>query len=594
MAAGKGLGESVLPRKDRPLGWSRTFGLLNPLRAVWWLFTNVRFAIFLLVVLSAVSLLGVVIPQVPMNVRGDSVAEEEWLNFQHGRFGLLTDPLHDAGLFDVFHASWFAALMGLTVAGTGAYVISRFPGVWATVTRPRKRVPDRYFQMAPNRLEVPARLDPGRLEQVLRRASYRVERFQEADATYLFADRFQWAQLGSLLTHAAVIVFILAAVVSRVDAFSSPLFLAEGSTLPVFPVKDPNQMQVQLLDAHAAFAPDGRPLDYRSQLVIYRRGEEVLRCQSTVNSPCSYGGYRFYQSAYFGYGAAVQVRDTATGNVIYRETLALSGKSPSPRVLIRDGAGAVLLDDSLVLTDALAGSDFIYTGTLVQLPDGRLLSIGLREPLDGGDRKLAVFEPAEQAGGGVRLVLSRGQSGVSGGLEVSYAGEQTAPSAVVRDFPLPPRADPGGTGGTGPVTLLLANVVYGTDTPSAGTGAEGAAPADTPRLTIAGLQPQAAALEPGQSLTVADREYTFLGQREFSGIQVKRDRSDYLIWAGAALIVAGLMITFWVPRRRFWAKIAATATNLAGQAPGHARYTQELRRIARAAGADVLERTEDD
>jgi cytochrome c biogenesis protein ResB len=67
-------------------------------------------------------------------------------------------------------------------------------------------------------------VSPERLAGVLGSRRYRVEQMAEGDGVYIFADRFQWAQLGSLLTHAAVIVFILAAVVSRVDAFSSPLF----------------------------------------------------------------------------------------------------------------------------------------------------------------------------------------------------------------------------------------------------------------------------------------------------------------------------------------------------------------------------------
>jgi cytochrome c biogenesis protein ResB len=586
MEAGKALEDR--PPARRPLGWSRAIGLLNPLRAVWWLFTSVRFATFLLALLVFVSLLGVIIPQVPLNVRGDAVAEQGWLNLQHGRFGFLTSPMDSLGLFDVFHARWFAVLMGLTVASTAAYIVSRFPGIWQTITKPRKRVPDRYFQMAPNRLEVDCRLDVDRLEGALRRGRYRVERFEEEGGTYVFADRFQWGQLGTLLTHAAVIVFIFSAVVSRVDGFSSPLFLGEGSTLPVFPVKDANQMQVQLVDAHASFAPDGQPLDYRSDLVIYQRGEEVLRCQSTVNSPCSYNGYRFYQAAYFGYGAALQVRDVATGNVVYQETLALADKASSPHVVIKDQQGGVLLDDNLVLTDTLAGDGFTYTGTLVNLA-GRVLSIGLQEPMGGGERHLAVFEPSVGSDA-VRLALARGESGVSAGLNVTYLRDETVPGAAVGDFPLPAS---GTATGTGEVTLLLDNVVYGTDRASEGTTAGDSAASGTPRLTIIGLKAQAVALDPGQSVTVGDRQYTFQGQREFSGIQVKRDRSDYLIWIGAALVVLGLMVTFWVPRRRFWARIAKARSYLAGQAPSHAKYSRELRRLAAEAGAGLPEREDD-
>src|SRR3989442_6107539 len=98
-------GEAIrVPVPSAPRGWSRTWGLLNPLRAVWWLFTNVRFAIVLLAIVSVAALLGVVIPQVPLNVRGDVVAEADWLQLQHGRFGFMTDPMDRVGLFDVFHA----------------------------------------------------------------------------------------------------------------------------------------------------------------------------------------------------------------------------------------------------------------------------------------------------------------------------------------------------------------------------------------------------------------------------------------------------------------------------------------------------------
>jgi len=588
MAAGKALpGEGG--RTAAGLGWLRPALVVNPLRAVWWLFTNVRFAIFLLAVLSLVSLLGVVLPQVPSNVRGDAFAEAAWLKFQEGKFGPFTSPLDLLGLFDMFHARWFAVILAVTVASTGAYIVSRFPGIWRTVTAPRKRVPDRYFQMAPHRLELAAAVETSALEGVLRKRRYRVERFQEGEATYLFADRYPWAQMATLLTHAAVIIFILAAVVSRMDTISADLFLGEGSTEPVFPVKSPDQMQVELKDAVGTFSKDGQPLDYRSDLVIYQRGEEVKRCVSTVNSPCSYNGYRFYQAAYFGFGAAVRVRDMATGNVVYRETLALSDSMPSPHVVIRDAAGALLLDERLALTDSLSTDEFTYYGALVRLPGGRLLTVGVQRPASGGQWRLAVLEPGqgEQA---ARLLLDEGDKGETAGLEVSYLEAGKAPAALVPDFPLPPTLD---GGGAGQALLQMSNVVYGTATASEGNKVE--APASgPPKLTLVGLEPQAVTLEPGQSVTIGGYEYAFLGQREFAGIQVKRDRSDSLIWAGAVLILLGLLVTFWVPRRRLWAKISLSRTLLAGQAASHADYTRELRRLAREAGGAVPEEAEDD
>ncbi len=582
---GAGLARQAAARRAAAIG----AGLLRPLRAVWWLLTNVRFAIVLLAALSLVSLLGVVLPQVPTNVRGDALAEARWLDAQEGKFGPFTSAIDAAGLFDLFHTRWFSVLMAVTVGSTGAYIASRFPGIWRTVTRPRRRVPDRYFQMAPHRLELAQAVDIEALEGALRRARYRVERFPEGDATYLFADRFQWAQLGTLFTHAAVILFIVAAAVSRMDAFSADLFLSEGSTEPVFAVKSPDQMQVELTDAVGLFAVDGQPLDYRSRLVIYRRGEEVKRCESTVNSPCSYDGFRFFQAAYFGFGAALEVRDATTGNVVYRETLALSDSLPSPHVVIREGDGRVLLDESLALTDALSTDEFTYFGTVVELAGGRVLTAGARRPAAGGEWELAVFEPGE-GDGLVRLVLPEGAAGRSGGLEVRYLDEGKAPAALVADLPGSPEGEDGGR----PVLVQMGNVVYGTDTASEGTAVEAPAAQGPPRLTLAGLSPRAVSMEPGESATFGGYEYRFLGQREFAGIQVKRDRSDYLVWVGAGLVFIGLVVTFWVPRRRLWAKITADGTFLAGQAASHSDYAREMRRLTRKAGASPPEEPEDD
>ena len=569
-----------------PEGWTRKVSPLSPLKAVWWLFTNLRFATILLVVLSVLSLVGVLIPQIPSAMRGDAGLEAVWLQAKEDDFGFLTQPMDRLELFDMFHAGWFAVLMGVTVASTGAYVISRVPGVWTSITHPRKRVPDTYFDLAPVRVQTGRGVDVAAFEGLLRRRFYRVERTEENGTTYLFGDRFQWGQAGTLLTHAAVIIFILSAVVSRMDSFEADLFMAEGETQPLFPVRNPNQLQVELVDSYGEFAPSGQPLDYRSDLAIYANGELVKTCSSTVNSPCGYGEYQFFQSAWFGFGAGLQVRDTSTGNVVYKETLALSDQSPAPRVIIRDAAGSVLLDETLILTEELDTGDVRYAGTLVTLPDNRILSIGLREA--GGEQQLLVIQPGD-TGVGIELALNSGEIAESGGLSVQYVETAQVPSALVSELPLPQGASAAVSGGA---RLQMTGVAYGTADVSEGDGDAGPVVGET-ALTVTGLRAQPLRLTPGESETIGQYEYTFLGQREFSGIQAKRDRSDYLVWIGAGLIVLGVMITFWVPRRRLWAKISSSGTALAGQAPGHADYAGELAELAAKAGADSPPREEE-
>jgi cytochrome c biogenesis protein ResB len=577
MEAGEALGRD----SARTGGWSRSLGWLNPLRAVWWLFTNLRFAIVLLALLSFVGLIGTMVPQVPAAIRGDAALEEMWVQSKEDEFGFLTEPMDRLGIFDIFHAVWFVVLLAMTVVSTGAYVVSRVPGMWASIARPRKRVPDGYFETAPTRVEAGPGLDAGSVEGLLKRRFYRVERVDEGGVSYLFGDRFQWGQVGTLLTHVAVIVFILSAVVSRMDSFEAPLFLAEGETEPVFPVRNPDQLQVELTDSHGEFGAEGQPLDYSSDLVIYHNGEEVKRCSSTVNSPCGYEGYKFYQSSWFGFGAGLKVRDQESGNVVYLETLALSDRVAAPHVTIRDQEGTLLLDETLVLTDELDNGDVQYRGTLVTLDDGTPLTIGLRDT--DARRELLVLEPGA-ASGGIALALKEGERAEAERISIAYVSEEEMPFARVDEVPLPegaPAADSGG------VDLQLSGVVYGTSDVSEGDMRVAGPVGREPVLTLAGVDNRAISLLPGESATAGGYEYTFTGQREFSGIMVKRDRSDILVWLGAGLIVVGVMITFWVPRRRLWAKISSSGVALAGQAPSHADYAGELRELAARAGANV-------
>ncbi|MDP2950221.1 MAG: cytochrome c biogenesis protein ResB, partial [Chloroflexota bacterium] len=505
------------------------------------------------------------------------------LESQRGRYGVFTDALYRLGLFDIFHARYFAISLGLLVVSVSLCTANRFPPIWRTIRRPQRRVPDTYFERAHHRVAFGAPADAAALEAVLRRRHYRVERVREGEATYLFADRFAWAQLGTFVSHLALILFLAGALVSKFTAFSAPLFAAEGTSAPVFAVKNPDQMQVRVVDTVGQFDEEGQPLDYRTEMAIYQGGQEVKRCTTTVNGPCGYGGYRFHQAAYFGFGAEVQVRDIASGNVVYKEVLALSDTMPAPRVVIRDGDGQPLLDETLVL------SDFIESayGTTVAIPGSeRLVWIGAKPAAAGGAWQLVVFEPGDSAES-VRLILGVGEKARSGGLEFEFASLGGLPAIFEPQFPLPAASQ--GEGSQGTVLLQMSNVVYGTNDASSGRRVSVVAAAGPPTLSIIGVSPYVVNLEPGRSAVVGGYEYTFLGQREFAGIQVKRDRSDNLIWVGTALLLVGLGVTFYVPRRRLWVKITPDRTYLAGIAGHLANLRREMGKLGAEAGLPAPE-----
>src|SRR3970040_3038724 len=162
----------------RGAGWWRLAREMDPFRATWRLFTNVRWAIGIIAFLALSSLVGVVVPQVPAAVRGDGAAEGRWLDVQEGRFGSLTGAMKSLGLFDVFHASWFIYALGLLVVSIAVCTASRLPPIWRAANRPPTRGSEAYFRSARHRIDYATPAAGSRLESGLRRRPHALERYQ--------------------------------------------------------------------------------------------------------------------------------------------------------------------------------------------------------------------------------------------------------------------------------------------------------------------------------------------------------------------------------------------------------------------------------
>jgi cytochrome c biogenesis protein ResB len=510
-----------------PYRTGRRWPEVDPLRWLWRGLTSVRFALGLIGFLALSSLLGVVIPQVPAPMRDNPAAMSAWLGLQQDRFGLLATPIERLGLFDIFRTYWFAAALGLLVASVCVCTANRLGPVWRNVFQPQTRVPDDYYTRSGQAIAVFAP-NVDALERQLRRRRYRVTTTNEGAVTYLFADRYPWAQFATFVSHLALILFLAGGFVTIVAARDQNILIGEGETLPVFNVEDKDHMQIRVDDAVGKFDASGFPLDYRTSLAVYRDGKEVARGVTTVNQPLSYGGYRFHQTAYFPDGAALKVREMASGRLVYDEVLALTSQALTPRVIVRDAAGNVVLDDVVVPTDFIGD----VAGTQIALTNaGRAFWVGAKPSADSDGWQLVVFETGKSEG--ARAVLAEGQKeDVGAGLSLSFVGMTSIPSTTIK----PPGVGDGAAGNA------VAELSQG---PSG------------PLLTVGPIAGRALALSPGQPVQMGDYEYLFDGKREFAGITVRRDPGGIFIWVATGTFLLGLALTFYTPRRRLWARIAA-------------------------------------
>ena len=531
----------------RPAAGSRTapFDVFRPL---WRLLTSVRFAVFYIGALAFFGLLGVLIPQVPEAMRGNGPAISVWLDSQRGHFGPLTDTMYRLGLFEVFHAKWFLFALGFLVVNVTVCTFNRWSPTFRNVFHPPVRVPESFYDNAHNRA-VLAPVDAGLLETTLRRMRFRTVTERRDSATYVFADRYPWAQLATFVSHLALIIFIAGGLITWFTGFEADIFTGAGTTAPVFAVSNPNQLQVRVDDAVGRFGPNGNPLDFRTRLTIFKNGQEVASGTTTVNNPFKFGGYRFHQVAYFPDGAELKIRDLATGNTVFHETFPLDQTTPAPAVTITDASGNVLLSGVLAPTDFLQ----IASGGLVAVPNtDRTLWIGLTTQ-GGRAWQLAAYDPRGQGTSG-EARIGLGQSATVSGLAVRFDRVAAVPSAVGVDIP----------GGDQATLAQLAPAADGSST-----------------LLLTGNNRPAVDLAPGQAVTAGGLEYTFVAQRAFAGIAVKRDSGAWFIWVATAMLLLGLALTFYVPRRRLWIRLDGSGTRVAALAEKRGGFESELRALAR-------------
>lgn len=97
-------------------------------------------------------------------------------------------------------------------------------------------------------------------------------------------------------------------------------------------------------------------------------------------------------------------------------------------------------------------------------------------------------------------------------------------------------------------------------------------------------------LDEGQEIVQGGMRYQFVGPREFTGLNVRRDPGGTAFWVGIGLGIAGMSMTFFMPRRRIWVRVTSDRIQLAGQAGHGVDLAPELKRLA-AGPEDRTERS---
>ncbi len=362
----------------------------------------------LILQMGGYALIGTVVAQAPDDVREDPQAYAAWLDSVRPRYGWWTTPMEWAGYFHAFSSVGFLVVSALLAASIVACTAHRVPVLWQRARHPHVQVGDATFEHAALRARLALAVPPERaLEQV--RVALAARRFRVLDdpgpadpagagVRSIYADRFRYFPLFTLVSHASFVLIIAGVGITAVAGFrDQQVPVTVGARTEV---GHHTGLQVQARSFHDAYYPDGRPKDFASDLVLYQDGKQVAEATVRVNQPLRWDGLSFYQAS-FGTSAVVDVTD-ATGRVVHDSGVplrwTLDGQSKAMGMILLPTQGLV----AYVVTSASG-----HVNADLRPGEARIFLTGA-------------------AGGGqlATQLLSPGQSATLGGLTFTFRGER--------------------------------------------------------------------------------------------------------------------------------------------------------------------------
>ena len=364
--------------------------------------TSVDFAVFQIIVLALLAVIGMTIKQLPDFAFRSATDYATAMEQLHERYdpvlgSAIVGVMERLSVFAVFRSPWFSAGLVVLVVSIIVCTLDRTPRLWRGVSDVRVAQPEPFFDpILPDRaaMDGVAAADVGK---VLRRSGFHVREETATDGTrYVYGDRHQYTKMATLLTHLGLILFLIAAAATARLGDEQGLVVAEGQSLTVQPIGTPGLLLVKNIDFEAPGFDTGHPTDFTTDLAVYQDGHQIARKTIRVNDPLSVAGYTFHQN---GFG-------------------------PAPHVVLKTATGALLWDAPVPMTDEASGLPYASIG----IP-GRDMGLKLFLDKDADGNAILTVAPYTVVGTGAdgqpvedlyqAVDLHQGDVKVSQGLDLS-------------------------------------------------------------------------------------------------------------------------------------------------------------------------------
>jgi len=462
------------------------------LAVVWRSLRSMRTALILLLLLALAPIAGSLVPQ-----RGISDNRILQMFIEHP---LRAQFYEYAGLFDVFGSWWFTLIYSLLFVSLIACLVPRTRATWRAVrARPQPvRELESMRHVATRTVTRTPEEALARAERVLRRRLFRVARVQgPGGMPQVAAEKGAAREVGSLLFHWAFILILLGALWGKGTGFSGYAVIVEGETW----IEEHQSYDGQIREG-SAFDEGHAGIQATLQdfTVTYRETGMAKDFVSTIDftQPARDGEEAETQRA-----VAVRVNSPATvGHVRFYQF----GYGWAPVIRVADAEGEALFDGPLTFAQDSA-------------PEG---VNQLQMPWTGA----------------VKLPGLRPQQGIEFTL---YSSPEAALASVQSETPMPV---------INPRNPVLTFRVYEGDLRLE-------APQRSTELETSGMREiDSGVVVVGGTATTSDASGSLLigfpELREYTVLQVNRDRGTGIMLLAAILILIGLLPALFSARRKIW------------------------------------------
>lgn len=504
-------------------------GFVGWLRWGWRQLTSMRTALVLLLLLAIAAVPGSIVPQRSADPNGVT----QYFSDNPG----LAPILDNLQLFDVYTSAWFSAIYILLFVSLIGCVIPRTKHHWKALRARPPRTPARLSRLDDHRETiVELAPDPGRdasaaasaavdlAADQLKKAGYRVERYDTARSFSVSAERGYLRETGNLVFHGALVGVLLAVGIGGGLTYTGQTVIIEGRTF------------VNTMLDYSSFNP-GRFVD-EEKLTPYSVTLDRFGVNYTPAGEAGAGqagDFAAHVTTQLGSGSQDGVVRVNHPLEIAGDRVYLMGNGYAPTITVKNAQGEVVFDESVPF-----------------LPqDANMTSLGVVKVTDGLPEQLGMigfFYPT--------------QAPLASGAFTSAYPALVNPVLTLNVY----EGDLGIDDGT-PRSVYTLDPTDMTQLTGGDTGVDSIelAPGETQELpkglgTIT-LQNDAPAGAEGYDGSV----------KRYVSLSIHRDVAAPWVLAFAVLALLGLLAALFVPRRRMWVQATPVGHTLRIEYAGLAR-----------------------